>query len=188
MFTDPILLKLVEKYPAPSWNDRSDVLFQEIVESIVSQQLSINAADTILNRFVNLFGEDFPTPKQITQIETEKVREAGLSYAKIKYVKAVAEAFESGQLDGVRLRSLTDEEVKTELTKIKGVGPWTAEMILIFTLNRPDVFSIGDAGLRRAVANLYGISEVNEILKLAEGWRPNRSTAAWYLWRSLENS
>jgi DNA-3-methyladenine glycosylase II len=188
MFNDPILLNLIKKYPAPKWKDKSGILFQEIVESIIGQQLSLKAASTIADRFVVLFSGSFPTPQQILEMDREKMRAVGMSYAKIDYIKSVAEAFLKGDISAEKLKSLSDDEITEELTKLKGIGPWTAEMILIFTLNRPDIFSIGDAGLKRAIYKLYGLTKPEEILKLSESWKPHRSTAAWYLWRSLENN
>jgi DNA-3-methyladenine glycosylase II len=188
MFSDPILKNLIKKYPAPKFTDRSEFLFYELVESIISQQLSIKAADTIFGRFQALFGKKFPTPKQVLAMEDEKLRACGLSFAKISYVKSVANAFVSDLIDIEKIKKQTDEEVIAELTQIKGVGRWTAEMILIFTLKRPDVFSIGDLGLRNAITRLYGITERKEMLTLSETWKPYRSTASWYLWRSLENN
>jgi len=188
MFTDPILNELVKKYPKPHFEDRSDFLMRELIESIISQQLSIKASDTIFARFVDLFTSgEFPTAKQISKMDDEKIRSAGLSFAKVSYVKSVANAFVSDLIDIEKIRKQSDEEVIVELTQIKGVGRWTAEMILIFTLNRPDIFSIGDLGLRNAITKLYGITDRKEMLALAETWKPHRSTACWYLWRSLEN-
>jgi DNA-3-methyladenine glycosylase II len=188
MFKDPILQKLIKKYPKPNFQERSDFLMRELIESIVSQQLSIKAADTIFARFVGLFPHgEFPKVSEILIMDDEKIRGAGLSYAKISYVKSVANAFASNLIDIEKIRKQSDEEVIEELTQIKGIGRWTAEMILIFTLRRPDVFSIGDLGLRNAIAKLYGITERNEMLRLSESWKPHRSTACWYLWRSLEN-
>ena len=119
--------------------------------------------------------------------DDETIRGAGLSYAKVSYVKSIAKAFVSDLIDVEKIKNQTDEEVIIELTKIKGIGRWTAEMILIFTLKRPDVFSIGDLGLRNAITKLYGITDRKEMSSLSENWRPYRSTACWYLWRSLEN-
>ena len=130
----------------------------------------------------------FPTPEQILKIDIEKLRSAGMSYSKAAYVKNIARAFKNRDLDIQILRKMSDEEAIETLTKIKGVGKWTAEMILIFTLNREDVFSVGDAGLRRAIKNLYGITNEKEILKLSETWKPKRSFACWYLWKSLNNT
>ncbi len=187
MFKDPILNKLYKKYGPHQFEDRSKRLLEELVESIISQQLSNKAADTIYNRFLALFGNKFPSIKQILDIDIEKLRSAGVSFAKANYVKNIANAFKQGELVIEKIVKMSDEEVIKELTKIKGVGKWTAEMILIFTLKREDVFSIGDAGLKRAIKNLYNLVDEKEILKLSQKWKPKRSFASWYLWRSLEN-
>lgn len=188
MFKDPVLLSLIKKYDKPKFEDRSKFLFDDLVDSIIGQQLSNKAALTILKRFLALFGgKKFPSSDEVIKIDKEKLRSAGMSYSKAVYIKNVALAFKNKELDVKKLKNMTDEEVITELTKIKGVGRWTAEMTLIFTLNRPDVFSIGDGGLKRAVKNLYKLEDTKKILKLVEKWKPNRSTASWYLWRSLEN-
>src|SRR5579859_3803008 len=155
MFTDPVLQTLVKKYPKPHFEDRSEFLMRELLESIISQQLSIKASNTIFARFVGLFPDgEFPTEKQILKMENEKIRSTGISYSKINYIKSVANVFISNLIDVEKIRKQTDDEVITELTQIKGIGRWTAEMILIFTLNRPDVFSIGDLGLRNAITKL----------------------------------
>ena len=188
MFTDPILQSLVKKYPKPHFEDRSDFLMRELIESVVSQQLSIKASDTIFARFVGLFPHgDFPTAREILAMEDENIRSAGLSFAKVSYVKSIANAFVSNLIDIEKIRRKSDEELIAELTQIKGIGQWTAEMILIFTFNRPDIFSIGDLGLRNAITKLYGITDRKEMIRLSENWKPYRSTACWYLWRSLEN-
>ncbi len=162
---------------------------EELIEAIINQQLSGKAADTIYKRFLALFkSTKFPKPEQILKLDVEKLRAAGMSYSKANYIKNIAQAFKNGQLNIKKIQAMPDEEVITELTKIKGVGKWTAEMILIFTLNRQDVFSLGDAGLRRAIKNLYGLTDEKKILKLSENWKPNRSLACWYLWQSLNNA
>ncbi len=179
---------LEKKYPAPIFEDRSTALMQSLMQSIISQQLSVKAADTIYTRFVDLFSaKEFPSAVEVLAMEDEKIRSAGLSYSKIKYVKSVANAFVSDLIDIEKVRKQSDEEVIKELTQIKGIGKWTAEMILIFTLQRPDIFSIGDLGLRNAIIKLYGITDQEEMIKLSEKWKPNRSAACWYLWKSLEN-
>lgn len=188
MFKDPILNKLHKKYGPHQFDDRSEKLYEELVESIIGQQLSGKAADTIFKRFLKLFGDNkFPTPQKLLKTDVEKLRSAGMSYSKASYVKNIAQAFKNGDLDIKTLRKLSDEDVRKELIKIKGVGNWTAEMTLIFTLKREDVFSLGDAGLRRAIKNLYGIEKDADILKLSETWKPKRSYACWYLWKSLDN-
>jgi DNA-3-methyladenine glycosylase II len=189
MFKDPILNKLVKKYGVPNnFKDRSEFLYEELVESIIGQQLSGKAADTIFKRFLTLYEDSrFPTPQILLKTDAEKLRSAGMSYSKASYIRNVAQAFANKELDIKKLRKMSDEEVVKELTKIKGVGNWTAEMILIFTFKREDVFSLGDAGLRRAIKNLYDLEKDKDILSLAEKWKPKRSYACWYLWRSLDN-
>lgn len=189
MFKDPILNKLIIMYgPPPKREDRSEFLYEELIESIIGQQLSGKAADTIFKRFLSLYPKSkFPKPKVLIDTDTEKLRGAGMSYSKASYIKNIAKAFLDKSLDVKKLQQMSDEEVVTELSKIKGVGKWTAEMILMFTFKRTDVFSLGDAGLRRAIKNLYKIETEKEILKLSQKWKPNRSLACWYLWRSLEN-
>ncbi|MCL4386965.1 DNA-3-methyladenine glycosylase [Patescibacteria group bacterium] len=188
MFKDPILNTLVKKYKAPKFKDRSEKLYEELVESIIGQQLSGKAADTIFKRFLALYkNSKFPRPEELLKTDVEKLRGAGMSYSKASYIKNIAKAFKNGDLDIKILRKMSDEEIIKELTKIKGVGNWTAEMILIFTFKRDDVFSLGDAGLRRAIKNLYRLEKDKDILRLSEKWKPKRSYACWYLWRSLEN-
>ncbi len=189
MFEDPVLNKLYKVYGPHNFEDRSEKLMEELVEAIVSQQLSGKAADTIYKRFLKLFSpKTFPTPEQILKINVGKLRGAGMSYAKASYIKGIAKAFKEKQIAAEQIKKMSDEEVIETLTSIKGVGKWTAEMILIFTLKRTDVFSLGDAGIKRAIKNLYGITNEKKILKLSETWKPNRSYACWYLWRSLENN
>lgn len=189
MFKDPVLKKLVKQYgPPPTRADRSEFLYEELIESIIGQQLSGKAADTIFKRFLALYkNSKFPKPKELLETDTEKLRSAGMSYGKAGYIKNIAQAFLDKRIDVKNLQKMSDEKVIEELTKIKGVGKWTAEMILIFTFKRGDVFSLGDAGLKRAIKNLYKIEDEKKILKLSQKWKPNRSLACWYLWRSLEN-
>ena len=186
MFRDPILNKLYKIHGPHKFEDKSHLLYEELVENIIGQQLSGKAADTIFNRFLKLFDNKFPSFEQLLKADVEKLRSAGMSYSKTNYIKNIARAFKEGELVMAEIIKMTDEEVIKELTKIKGVGKWTAEMILIFTLKREDVFSLGDAGLRRAIKNLYKLEKDADILKLSEKWKPFRSHASWYLWRSLE--
>ena len=188
MFKDPVLNKLHKKYGPHKFEDRSEKLYEELVESIIGQQLSGKAADTIFKRFLALFkNSKFPNPAELLKTDVEKLRSAGMSYSKAQYIKNIANAFKTGELDARKLKKMSDEDIKKTLTKIKGVGNLTAEMTLIFTLKREDVFSLGDAGLRRAIKNLYKIEKDKDIIKLSEKWKPKRSFACWYLWRSLEN-
>ncbi len=184
---DPVIQKLIKKYGDLTWNKKEINLFESLIESIISQQLSIKASDTIFSRFKNLF-KAFPTPKEILKTSDEKLRSVGLSGSKAKYIKSLSEFIEKKDLVLENLKNLEDEEVITELTKVKGIGRWTAEMILIFTLRRPDIFSIGDLALRKAVSRLYSvdINDLAKIKKISLKWIPYRSTASRYLWKSLE--
>jgi DNA-3-methyladenine glycosylase II len=186
---DPVMASLIERYPEPIWVSKP-VLYDQLIESVIGQQLSEKAGDTISRRFKELFNlTTIAAPELILGMEDAVLRSSGISYSKIKYIKGIAEAMQAGQLDYNRLLTLSDEEVITELTKLKGVGRWTAEMTLIFTLQRPDVFSMGDVGLRNAVARLYHVDrdDLKAIASIADKWHPYRSIACRYLWKSLEN-
>jgi DNA-3-methyladenine glycosylase II len=188
---DPIMSGLIDSYDPPAWRDQRTVnLFTDLIESIISQQLSTKVADVILARVYQLLPQHQFTPRAVLELETETVRACGVSYSKIRYFKAVAQAALDGSVDFDHLDQLTDEEVVASLTQIVGVGPWTAEMMLIFSLHRPDVFSVGDLGLRTAVSKLYGIDREDRvaILGVSRQWSPYRSLASRYLWLSLNNS
>lgn len=131
MFNDQILNNFIEKYPAPSFTDRSKFIFEDLIDTIISQQLSNKAASTILNRFKNLFGNTFPTPPEILIIDDKDLRNAGISYPKIRYIKNMAQAFINKDVVVEEIVKADDEEVIKILTKIKGIGRWSAEMILI---------------------------------------------------------
>ncbi len=166
----------------------SEDIFIDLIEAIINQQLSGKAAKTIFVRFKKLFKRNQISPKDVISLPDDIIRTSGISRGKVAYVKNLSRAIVSGDLLLENLNTLSDEEVLTELTKIKGIGRWTAEMILMFSLNRTDVFSLGDLGLRSAVSKLYGIEKDNlrEIEKLSLTWSPYRSLAARYLWKSLE--
>jgi DNA-3-methyladenine glycosylase II len=184
---DPIMQKLSEKHPPMDFTGRSKDLMHALIRAVIGQQLSVKAARTISGRFKELFPDKpFPTAEDILQTEDEILRGVGLSYAKVSYVKSIANAFVSSLIDSEKVKRQSDEDVIAELTQIKGIGRWTVEMVLIFTLERPDIFSIDDLGVRNGITRLYGITDRKEMVKLSEKWKPNRSAACWYLWRSLE--
>ena len=164
-------------------------LFVDILESIVSQQLSVKASDTIWKRFKILFGKKKMTPRNLLTIDDEKIRSSGISYSKIKYMKGLATGIVNKEIDLEALTKLPNEEVLVELTRVKGIGPWTAEMILMFSLAREDVFSLGDIGLRNAIAKIYEIDrdDLKKVAKISNKWKPYRTYAARYLWKSLDN-
>lgn len=184
---DDVLRPVIEKYELTS-SVMSTRLFYDVLESIVSQQLSIKAADTIFKRFLALLPEQF-TPEDVYALTHEQLRSVGLSNNKAIYVHALAHEVVMNAFEMDTLHQVSDEEVIVQLTRIKGIGRWTAEMMLIFALGRPDVFSVGDLGLRAAVEKLYGIerTKLKEIEELSQQWKPYRSYASRWLWKSLDN-
>ncbi|MDQ6631974.1 MAG: DNA-3-methyladenine glycosylase [Verrucomicrobiota bacterium] len=165
--------------------------FQSLVRSVAYQQLTGKAAATILGRVKDLFPTQiFPEPEDLMKISEEQLRAAGLSGAKVRAVKDIAAKTLSGVVPSTKeIRKLSDEEILTRLTTIRGVGPWTVEMLLIFRLGREDVLPITDYGVRKGFALTYKLAELptpKELLDFGEKWRPYRSTAAWYLWRALD--
>lgn len=185
---DPVLAGLIAEV-GPLEMVARPAHFQALVRSIIFQQLAGAAAQAIYQRFVDLFPNTrFPTPAQVMKLTPARMRRAGLSRQKSLYLKDLARHFAIGEIDFRSLARMRDEEVVRELTRIKGVGRWTAEIFLMFSLRRPDVFPIDDLGLRNALRKFYGISDdakPKDLLELAERWRPYRTVAAWYLWRSL---
>jgi len=184
---DPILEKLIKTHGELKLDGEVNLL-SDIIESIVNQQLSEKAGATIWGRFKALYNsKTFPDPKKVLKTSDEKIRGCGLSYSKIKYIKGVCEAVIKNEISLERLGEQTDGEVISELIKLKGIGKWTAEMILMFSLKRPDVFSLGDLGLRTAVSKLYKVDRDNikKIESISLKWSPYRTIAARYLWKSL---
>jgi DNA-3-methyladenine glycosylase II len=162
-----------------------------LLRSIVGQQLSTKAARSIYLRVVELFGGETPSPQELLDADPEALRSCGLSGAKVRYVRSLAEHVLSGQLELERLPDLGDEEVVREVTAVKGLGQWTADMFLMFHLGRPDVLPVGDLGVRRAVERAYGLEglpSAEELEMLGERWRPYRTLASLYLWESLDNA
>jgi DNA-3-methyladenine glycosylase II len=161
--------------------------YESLVEAIITQQLSGKAANSISGRFRKIYGR-FPKPADVLKTSDAKLRKAGLSYMKISYIKDLSNKVESKEIRLSLMKNLTDEEVITQLTEVRGIGRWTAEMFLIFSLGRQDVLPVGDLGLKKGIQRLYSLEELpgkEQMEKIAEKWRPYRSVATWYLWRSL---
>ncbi|HEX9481454.1 MAG TPA: hypothetical protein VF927_05080 [Solirubrobacteraceae bacterium] len=162
-----------------------------LVRAIVGQQLSVSAARAIYGRLLARFPDRPPTPTEILADDPEALRTAaGLSHAKVGYLRSLAEHVLSGELELERLDELDDEEVTAELIAVKGIGEWSAHMFLMFQLDRPDVLPVGDLGIRRAMERVYQLPELPkppEMEMIAEPWRPYRTLACRYLWRSLQN-
>lgn len=159
-----------------------------LLRAIVGQQLSTKAARTIHLRVLELFGGATPSPERLLAAPEEHLRGAGLSGRKTEYVRDLASHVLSGELELDRLDQLGDEEVIEEIVAVRGLGRWTAEMFLIFHLQRPDVLSGGDLGIRKAIQLEYGLEEMpppTRVLEIGEPWRPHRSLASLYLWESL---
>lgn len=186
--TDTILAKVIEKVGVLD-ERKSTNYFVSLIESIISQQLSVKVADVIYARFENLFPEKLITPEKVLAIDTEIMRSVGMSYGKIKYVKSLAEHVIASPTMFEQFDEMADEDIIAELIPINGIGRWTAEMFLIFTMGRPDIFSYGDLGLKNAIRNLYGLKDkptLEEATEITDQWKPYRSYGSRYLWKSLE--
>jgi DNA-3-methyladenine glycosylase II len=187
-----VLARLLDDNGAPEpWRLRGDH-YAALVRSIVGQQLSTRAARAIYGRLLERFDGHPPTPQQILDDDPDALRvAAGLSHAKVRYLRSLAECVVNGTLQLDRLEELPDEEVIAELVAVKGIGEWSAHMFLMFQLGRPDVVAVGDLGIRRAVERAYDLPALPTpaaLTELAEPWRPYRTAACLVLWHSLANA
>ena len=166
--------------------------YTALVRSIAGQQLSVKAAQAIYNRLLEFFGGHPPSPREILDADPDMMRvAAGLSRAKTTFLRSLAEHVLDGSLDLQELRDLPDDEAIARLVAVKGIGEWSSHMFLMFQLGRPDVLAVGDLGIRRAVERAYKLPDLPaaaELERLAEPWRPYRTTACRYLWESLDNT
>jgi DNA-3-methyladenine glycosylase II len=192
---DPVLRRLIdERGPIDPRTDRRRSrpdAFEALARAIVGQQLSTKAARSIWERVVAALRDGKPSPEAILAADEEDLRGAGLSASKVAYLRDLALSVDSGDLDLHRISDLPDEDVVANLVEVKGIGRWTAEMFLIFHLGRADVVSTGDLGIRRAVQVAYGLDALpgpTDLERIAEPWRPHRTLACLYLWRSLDNA
>ncbi len=190
---DAILAPIINRAGVPTITPHKKY-YQELVESIISQQLSVKAAATILKRFLALFdGDSFPTPEQILNKDIEQFRSAGLSRQKGSYIQDLALKIIEGSVRFNHLDAMSSDDVIAELTQIKGVGVWTVHMFLIFCMGRLDVLPIGDLGIKNGIKKLYGFDDaptVEQIQHVAidNNWHPYESVASWYVWQSLDNA
>ncbi len=185
---DPVMKQLIVQYELSHRQDSKN-LFLELLGSIIGQQLSVKAGNTIEKRFLSLFESGSPSADDILTLSDEEMRACGISYSKISYIKGVARAVVDQKIHFEALRDLPDEVVIEQLIQLKGIGRWTAEMFLIFSLGREDIFSVGDLGLRNAVSRWYGVerNDLVAIENISMQWKPYRSLASRYLWKSLDN-
>lgn len=184
---DSRLQPLLASLPFPSVSSSSSDLFVDLLRSIIGQQLSVKAARTIYDRFLGLFEGESMDPGYLLSLSDTALREIGLSRQKIGYVRNVAAFFSETQSASPPWEQYEDETIVQILTKIKGVGVWTVQMLLMFSLNRPDVFPAGDLGIQTAMCRLYGLESEgkvlhSEMIAISESWRPYRSYACFYLW------
>jgi DNA-3-methyladenine glycosylase II len=192
MRRDPVLGAIIKRHGVCGLRtDRASDIYGGLIQAIVSQQLSTKAAATIYARFRALLPDcTEPAPHAVLPLSDETLRGVGLSRQKISYLRDLSQKMIDGSLRPDALDSLPDEAVVDMLTAIKGIGRWTADMILIFRLLRPDILPVGDLGIVKAIQKAYGLRkppDARRMLKIAEPWRPYRSVASWYLWASLDN-
>ena len=165
--------------------------FESLLKSIIYQQLSGKSANAIYNRFIGHYNGKVPQAEQIIATSNDIFRtKIGLSFRKIEYIKDLSLRISTKKLDLSNLSTMKDEEIIAELIKVKGIGRWTAEMFLIFSLGRQDVMPLGDLGVRKAIQKLYNLANLPDsehIIKISSSWKPYRSIATWYLWKSLAN-
>ena len=192
--SDPVLAQLIDAAgPLPDAREgraERDDHYGALVRSIVGQQLSVHAARAIYGRLTARFEDRPPTPREIIDDDPQELRSVGLSRAKVDFLRSLAEHVLDGRLELERLGELSDEQVIEELVAVKGLGTWTAHMFLMFHLERPDILPVGDLGIRRAMERAYGLEALPgppAMEEIAEPWRPQRTLACRYLWRSLQN-
>lgn len=188
---DPVLALLIDKF-GPCTIEPHANYYQELVSSIISQQLSVKAAASIWQRFLTLYGSVFPMPQDILATSLDTLRSAGLSKAKALYVQDIAQHIMDGRLEINKLPDLSNEQIIAELTAIKGIGEWTAHMFLMFSLGRLDVLAVGDLGIRNGIAKLYNVdgpisAESVRAVSERHQWHPYETVACWYIWKALDN-
>jgi len=187
MKQDRILRKIIPKYPQAEFLQTRGDAFQTLARAIVGQQISVKAAQSVWERVLKTVRHF--TPSAILKVEMIALREAGLSVRKVEYMKDLAQHFESGGLHAANWDELDDETIIAELTAIRGIGRWTAEMFLIFYLMRPDVLPLDDIGLIKGISEAYFSKEPvsrSEAKEVAANWAPWRTVATWYMWRSMD--
>jgi DNA-3-methyladenine glycosylase II len=191
LMRDPVLAPIIRKHKTRSLLDAPSLdPFPALVRTITAQQISTKAAATIHGRLIALM-KDEVSPDALLALTDDQFRQAGLSRQKAGYLRDLAAKVNSGELPIASLHELDDEAVIDAIVKVKGLGRWSAEMFLMFRLRRPDVLPVGDLGIVNAIQRLYGLRKkptAARMQKIGEAWRPYRTVACWYLWRSLENT
>lgn len=183
---DPILDKIIQTIELPKLTKTKDI-YLDMLEVIISQQLAGNVARFIYNRFLDSFDGRYPKPELLLKTSDESLRSVGLSNSKAKYVKNLADFAANNDLSVKRIDSMSDQEIIDTLTQVKGIGKWSVEMLLIFSLQRPDVFPYDDLVIKKSMIEIYRIKEtgkelIPKMISIAEKWKPNRTRASRYLW------
>ena len=189
---DPVLAPIIKRAGLSTITPHRNY-YWELIDSIISQQLSVKAAATIERRFQALFDTEFPAPEAILAKSVDELRTAGLSRAKAAYIRDLAQHIHDGKLKFDHFDDLNNEEIIKELVAVKGIGEWTAHMFLMFCMGRLDILATGDLGIRNGVQKLYGLENVPlpaQVVEVAEAnhWHPYESVACWYIWHSLDNA
>jgi DNA-3-methyladenine glycosylase II len=189
---DPVLKPIIERVGSAKFRPHTDY-YWELVDSIISQQLSVKAASSIEKRFQELFESQVPSPKQILEKDVEELRSVGLSRPKARYIHDLAQHIVDGKIKFDRFDTLSNEEIMAELIDVKGIGEWTVHMFLMFCMGRLDVLPVGDLGIRNSMRQLYDFKDVptpDEIRAIAKKhhWHPYESIASWYIWQNLDNT
>jgi DNA-3-methyladenine glycosylase II len=193
---DPVMAALIERIGHMDMERRrrgrpKGDAYATLVRAIIGQQLSVKAAFTIHGRVLELFGGDNPAPQELLDADQDELRGCGLSGRKVSYLRDLAAHVLDGSLEIDRLDQLPDEQVVEEITAVRGLGEWSAQVFLMFHLERPDVLPTGDLGIRKATQAAYALEEMpkpDELTAIAEPWRPRRTLACLYLWESLANA
>lgn len=194
--SDPVMAGLIERLGEQSMATRRKRTpavdaYGTLLRSVVGQQVSVKAAAAIYARVAALFDDETPAPEALLEIDPQALRDAGLSWRKVEYVRDLAAHVVRGELELDRLGDLSDEEVIAEITAIRGFGAWSAQVFCMFFLERPDILPAGDLGIRRAVEIAYGLDAMpppTEVERIGERWSPHRTLASIYLWESLHNA
>ena len=188
---EEIMRVLIKNFGSPVFNPNKDY-FQSLLRSIVFQQLSGKAANTIYERFINLIPKTVTlSPKEVLKLDKDKMRRTGLSFQKINYLRNLAYFFENNSFQKKDVERMTDEEISNALTQIKGIGQWTVDMFLMFTLNRADILPYTDLGIQKGFKKIFNMNNLpskKEMETHSKIWRPYRTIACWYLWRTVDDA
>ena len=186
---DSKMQKLIKDYGLPDFELKNDY-FQSLMRSIVFQQLSGKVANIIYQRLINLLPNNKIIPREVLMLTNENMRQAGLSSQKINYIKNLADYFNSNIFSSDIVKKMSDKEISSELIQIKGIGQWTVDMFLMFTLNRPDVIPYSDLGIQKGIKTLFNLNKLptkDEIETFSTQWKPYRTVACWYLWKIVDD-